>query len=283
MSSNSNIDLNGNIVNSIINSIYQTNLLSPNKNNNDYDKLIKTFQKLQPKNSPNGNNNSNNSKNNNYNNSNLNNNVYIFSKKDSKKKKKHGRCNSIYNNSNYENHLNIEVNIKNNLRVQSKKSFNNINPKNQNDKINSLNINFNNFTNNYNYNYNINSMNNTNNNHINNSNIGNNNYNNVNYNNSIKRKGKSNSQKLIIDKVINKNDANLKGIPINGFDKLITKKYNTRNYNIPMSMTDRIKQSNIYSTSIVNNNTNTNRNKNISKNHINKIKNNRIYHQKNKK
>ena len=282
VSSNSNIDLNGNIVNSIINSIYQTNLLSPNKNNNDYDKLIKTFQKFKnPKNSNNTNNNSNISRNNNQNNSN-NNNMYNYNKKDSKKKKKHGRCNSIHNNNNYENHLNIEVNIKNNLRVQSKKSLNNINNKSQNDNVNSLNINFNNFTNNYNYNYNINSMNNINNNHISNINSGNNNCNNVNYNNSIIRKGKSNSQKLIIDKVMNKNDANLKGIPINGFDKLITRKYNTRNYNIPMSVTDRIKQSNIYSTSIVNNNANSNRYKNISKNHNNKINNNRTK-QKNKK
>ena len=284
MSSNSNIDLNGNIVNSIINSIYQTNLLSSNKKDSEYDELIKTFQKFKkPKNSYNGNNNINNSKGNNHNNSKNNNNMYNNSNKDSKNKKNHGRCNSILNNNNYENHLNIEVNIKNNLRVQSKKSFNNINPKNQNDKINSLNINFNNFTNNYNYNYNINSMNNINNNHINNNNIGNNNCNNVNYNNSIKSKGKSNSQKLIIDKVINKYDANLKGIPINGFDKLITKKYNTRNYNIPMSATDRIKQSNMYSTSIVNNNTNSNRYQNISKNHNNKINNNRIYYKKNKK
>lgn len=125
-------------------------------------------------------------------------------------------------------------------------------------------------------------MNNINNNHISNINSGNNNCNNVNYNNSIIRKGKSNSQKLIIDKVMNKNDANLKGIPINGFDKLITRKYNTRNYNIPMSVTDRIKQSNIYSTSIVNNNANSNRYKNISKNHNNKINNNRTK-QKNKK
>ena len=281
VSSNSNIDLNGNIVNSIINSIYQTNLLSPNKNNNDYDKLIKTFQKFKnPKNSNNTNNNSNISRNNNQNNSN--NNMYNYNKKDSKKKKKHGRCNSIHNNNNYENHLNIEVNIKNNLRVQSKKSLNNINNKSQNDNVNSLNINFNNFTNNYNYNYNINSMNNINNNHISNINSGNNNCNNVNYNNSIIRKGKSNSQKLIIDKVMNKNDANLKGIPINGFDKLITRKYNTRNYNIPMSVTDRIKQSNIYSTSIVNNNANSNRYKNISKNRNNKINNNRTK-QKNKK
>ena len=282
VSSNSNIDLNGNIVNSIINSIYQTNLLSPNKNNNDYDKLIKTFQKFKnPKKSNNTNNNSNISRNNNQSYSN-NNNMYNYNKKDSKKKKKHGRCNSIHNNNNYENHLNIEVNIKNNLRVQSKKSLNNINNKSQNDNVNSLNINFNNFTNNYNYNYNINSMNNINNNHISNINSGNNNCNNVNYNNSIIRKGKSNSQKLIIDKVMNKNDANLKGIPINGFDKLITRKYNTRNYNIPMSVTDRIKQSNIYSTSIVNNNANSNRYKNISKNRNNKINNNRT-NQKNKK
>ena len=78
-------------------------------------------------------------------------------------------------------------------------------------------------------------------------------------------------------KVTNKNENNLKGIPINGFEKLITKKYNTRNYNIPMSVTDRIKQqTNLYTTSIVSNNTNSNRYKNINIRHSN----NRIYQKK---
>ena len=249
----SNIGLSGNLVNTIINSIYQTNLLSPNKKNIEYDKLMKTFQKFKrPTNSFNGSNNNTSKSNHNNNNKNIGN------RKDSQKKKKHGRSNSIYNNNNYDNHFNIEVNIKNNLRVQSKKAINNKNI-NQNDNPNSLNINFNNYTNNYNYNYNINSINNINSN-INNANNGNININYNNYSNSMINRGKSNSQKIITGKV-NKNEINFKGIPINGFDKLITKKYNTRNYNIPMSVTDRIKQTNIYSTSIASNSNNTNSNR----------------------
>ena len=264
-SSNSNIGISGSLVNTIINSIYQTNLLSPNKKNIEYEKLMKTFQKFKrPTNSFNGNNNSKNSKSNYNSNNNYNN---IVNKKDCKNKKKHDRCNSIYNtNNNNGNNFNIEVNIKNNMRIQSKKSVNNVNDKNQNDNnLNSLNINFNNYTNNYNYNYNINS---NNGNNAGNMNLINNN--NINYNNSMINKGKSNSQKIIMGKVLNKNEINFKGIPINGFEKLITKKYNTRNYNIPMSVTDRIKQqNNFYSTSIASNNTNSNRYKNINIRHSN--------------
>ena len=90
-------------------------------------------------------------------------------------------------------------------------------------------------------------------------------------------KGKSNSQKIIMGKVSNKNEINFKGIPINGFEKLITKKYNTRNYNIPMSVTDRIKQTNIYSTSIASNNTNSYRYKNSNNRYNN---NHKAYYQK---
>ena len=227
---------------------------------------MKTFQKFKrPISNNNGINNANNSKNK-YNSNNKNNKNNIIHKKELQKKKKHAKYNSIYNN-NYENNFNIEVNIKkNNVRVQSKKLVNNTNNKNQN--LNSLNINFNNYTNNYNYNYNINSVNNINNN-FNNINNGNINYNNINYNNSIINKGKSNSQKVIMVKTSNKNENNFKGIPINGFDKLITKKYNTRNYNIPMSVTDRIKQINIYSSSsIATNNTYSNRYKNSNNRQI---------------
>ena len=268
-SSITNIGINGNLVNTIINSIYQTNLLSPNEKSNEYDKLMKTFQKFKRPTNFNGNNNSNNSK------SNYNSTNNLVKKKDSQDKKKNGRFNRIYStNNNYGNNFNIEVNIKNNLRVQSKKSINDINNKNQNqnNNLNSLNINFNNYTNNYNYNYNINS------NNVNNVNNGNINFNNnINYNNSMINKGKSNSQKIILGKVINKKENNLKGIPINGFEKLITKKYNTRNYNIPMSVTDRIKQqTNLYSTSIASNNTNSNRYKNINARHSN----NKVYYQK---
>ena len=280
--SNSNVGINDNLVNTIINSIYQTNLLSPNKKNKEYDKLMKTFQKFKrPTNSFNGSINSNNSKSN-YNSSNNNiNNKNNLGRNDSQRKKKHERSNSNYIiNNNNDNHFNIEVNIKNNIMVQSKKSFNNMNKKHQgDDNINSLNINFNNYTNNYNYNYNINSINNVNNNanNINNENINLNN-NNPNYNNSTINKGKSNSQKIIKAKEGNKIENICKGIPINGFEKLITKKYNTRNYNIPMSVTDRVKQTNIYSTSIGSNNTNSNRYKNMSSRYI--YNNRVIYHQK---
>ena len=285
-SSNSNMGISGNLVNTIINSIYQTNLLSPNKKNLEYDKLMKTFHKFKrPTNSFNGNNIPgsniskgkyvNNKANNNINN-NINNNNRI--KKDSKSKKKHGRYNSIYNNvNNYENNFNIEVNIKNNMKVQPKKQTNN-----KNDNLNSLNINFNNYTNNINYNYNINSVasnsNNANNNPINNNtNNANININNNNYSNSIISKGKSSSQKIIMGKIAGKTDNNLKGIPINGFDKLITKKYNTRNYNIPMSVTERAKQANIYATSVASNNTNSNRYRNSNRGHMTI---NRIYQKK---
>ena len=290
-SSNSNIGLNGNLVNTIINSIYQTNLLSPNKKNLEYDKLMKTFHKFKrPKNSFNGNNvnvNGNGNSKGKYVNNNINGNNNM-NKKDSKNKKKHGRYNSIYNNvNNYENNFNIEVNIKNNLKVQPKKQINNNNNlinnnKNANDNLNSLNINFNNYTNNYNYNYNINSItsntNNVNNNPINNNtNNANININSNNYSNSIINKGKSSSQKIIMGKIAGKTDNNLKGIPINGFDKLITKKYNTRNYNIPMSVTERAKQGNMYATSVATNNTNSNRYRNSNSRHMTI---NRIYQKK---
>ena len=287
-SSNSNIGISGNLVNTIINSIYQTNLLSPNKKNIEYDKLMKTFHKFKrPTNSFSGNNNGNNNNNSkgkyNNNHNNVNNN-----KKDSKSKKKHGRYNSIYSsaNNNYENNLNIEVNIKNNLKVQQKKQTsnnNNINNnKHINDNLNSLNINFNNYTNNYNYNYNINSAsgnsNNINSNPINNNtNNANININSNNYSNSMVNKVKSSSQKIIMGKIVGKTDNNLKGIPINGFDKLITKKYNTRNYNIPLSVTERVKQANMYATSFATNNTNSNRYRNSNRAHMTI---NRIYQKK---
>jgi hypothetical protein len=286
-SSNSNIGISGNLVNTIINSIYQTNLLSPNKKNIEYDKLMKTFHKFKrPTNSFNGANNGNNNSKGKYTNNNHNNNIGSnnnnLNKKDSKSKKKHGRYNSIYSNTNnYENNLNIEVNIKNNLKVQPKKQLGN-NNKHINDNLNSLNINFNNYTNNYNYNYNINSAssnsNNANSNPINNNtNNANININTNNYSNSMINKNKSSSQKIIMGKVVGKTDNNLKGIPINGFDKLITKKYNTRNYNIPLSVTERVKQANMYATSFATNNTNSNRYRNSNRAHMTI---NRIYQKK---
>ena len=178
------------------------------------------------------------------------------------------------------------VDIKNNLKVQQKKQTsnnNNINNnKHINDNLNSLNINFNNYTNNYNYNYNINSAsgnsNNINSNPINNNtNNANININSNNYSNSMVNKVKSSSQKIIMGKIVGKTDNNLKGIPINGFDKLITKKYNTRNYNIPLSVTERVKQANMYATSFATNNTNSNRYRNSNRAHMTI---NRIYQKK---
>ena len=88
--------------------------------------------------------------------------------------------------------------------------------------------------------------------------------NNINHNNSTTNKVKSNSQKVINNKENKKTENKCKGIPTQGFDKVISKKYNTRNYNIPMSVTDRIKHTNLYSTSIVSSNSNSNRYKNKS-------------------
>jgi len=262
VSSNSNLGISTNLLNTIINNIYQTNLLSPFKKDIEYDKLMKTFQKFKrPMSSYNSNNNNNNNANNsknayNYNNGNNGNvNSKNPRKKESQKKKNQEKYNNLYDMNNLDNHFNIEVNIKDNNKGQSKKNLN------KNDNLKSLNINFNNYTNNYNYN--INPVNNN----ANNPNVNINNHN-VNYNNSIINKNKCSSQKIIImGKTNNKNEKNLKGIPINGFENLINKKYNTRNYNIPMSITDRLKQSNVYTTSIVNG-TNSNRYKNTNRHHI---------------
>lgn len=90
--SNSNIGINSNLVNTIINCICQTNLLSPHKKNIEYDKLIKTFQKFKnTTNSFNGTNHSNNSKSNNYIN---NNNINSFGKKDLFMCRDNGICNN---------------------------------------------------------------------------------------------------------------------------------------------------------------------------------------------
>ena len=254
-SSNSSRGNNYNLVNTIVNSIYQTNLLSPNKKNIEYEKLIKNFQKFKKPasiSSANKNNNKLNNTKNNYNNNNI---IKNYSKKVSQRKKNQERRSSIYDShNNYEKHINIEVKIKNNLKVHSKKSSINGNKdsikQKKNQKDNNKNINFNN----------------KNNNKTNKSNIRNINFNNTN-NNTIMNKIKSSSLKVIMDKAIDKKKNNFKGIPIHGFDKLISKKYNTRNYNIPMSVTDRLKQSNIYSSS--NTNANTYRYKNSSNKNIN--------------
>ena len=134
-------------------------------------------------------------------------------------------------------HFNIEININNN-----KYQKNIINSKNLNGK---LKINFNNYTNNYNYNYNINNQN-------NNSNITKN-----------EKLQKINSQKILMGNPIKSTRTNFKGLHINGFEKLIIQKYNTRNISSPISVTDRLKQTNIYSTAAI---LTKNHLKNISKN-----------------
>ena len=241
-SSNINIGINKNLVNTIINSLYQTNLFSPNRKNNDFEQLIKTFNKLQKP----INNNNLSSKNKNKGNNNTNN----IAKKDSKNKKGHIKYNSINNNIN---NYNIEVNIKDNKSQQKKQN----NKQQINDNVNSLNINFNNYTNNFNYNYNINQV--------------SNNTNNININNnSIINNRKSSSQKFIVGKIGGKNN-NLKGIPINGFDKLITKKYNTRNFNIPLSVTERAKKGKLYDIGTSNISNSNRYRKSNSKYMVNKI------------
>ena len=55
---------------------------------------------------------------------------------------------------------------------------------------------------------------------------------------------KSYSLKVLPIKQINQNKIIVKGIKINGFEKLISKKYTTRNIDIPQYVTDRIKKLN---------------------------------------
>ena len=81
---------------------------------------------------------------------------------------------------------------------------------------------------------------------------------------------KSSSLKVLPIKQLNQNKIIVKGIKINGFEKVISKKYNTRNIDIPKAVTDRIKI--INGANVVNNNTNryintsNNRKTNIKKN-----------------
>ena len=65
---------------------------------------------------------------------------------------------------------------------------------------------------------------------------------------------KSSSLKVLPIKQLNQNKIIVKGIKINGFEKVISKKYNTRNIDIPKAVTDRIKI--INGANAVNNNTN---------------------------
>ena len=89
---------------------------------------------------------------------------------------------------------------------------------------------------------------------------------------------KSCSLKVLPIKQLNQNKIMVKGIKINGFEKLISKKYTTRNIDIPKSVTDRIKKINGASVISSNHNryinTSNNRNTKFKKN-VNKfLKNN---------
>ena len=65
---------------------------------------------------------------------------------------------------------------------------------------------------------------------------------------------KSFSLKVLPIKQLNQNKLIVKGIKINGFEKIISKKYTTRNIDIPKSVTDRLKV--INGASVVNSNSN---------------------------
>ena len=89
---------------------------------------------------------------------------------------------------------------------------------------------------------------------------------------------KSCSLKVLPIKQLNQNKIMVKGIKINGFEKLISKKYTTRNIDIPKSVTDRLKKINGASVISSNHNryinTSNNRNTKFKKN-VNKfLKNN---------
>ena len=78
------------------------------------------------------------------------------------------------------------------------------------------------------------------------------------------------SLKVFPIKQMNQNKIIVKGIKINGFEKLVTKKYATRNIDIPKAVTDRIK------------NFNGNTSQNSSNRYINTSNNNRKKLAKNK-
>ena len=243
-------------------------------NFNNYEKMIKSLHKKQKTSTIIYNNNNNSSGANtqrscgNLYNSKINNESRNKINQQKPKTKKHSRCSSNYyhnsNNNNYEAYFNVELNIKNNSNNFNK---NIINAKNINGN---LNINFNNYTNNFNFNIKQQTNGGFNN------NISNNTSNIIEQKANLieKNTNKTNSQKVIIGNLVNKNDReNFKGIHINGFEKLITKKYSTRNYNVPMPATERLKQTNFYSTTAVPNNNTANSNR-YTKNNSKKKKNN---------
>ena len=115
----------------------------------------------------------------------------------------------------------------------------------------------------------------------NNTNINNNDNISINNNTGLTKENKSiilinnnvkiGSLKVFPIKQMNQNKIIVKGIKINGFEKLVTKKYATRNIDIPKAVTDRIK------------NFNGNTSQNSSNRYINTSNNNRKNLAKNKK
>ena len=115
----------------------------------------------------------------------------------------------------------------------------------------------------------------------NNTNINNNDNISINNNTELTKENKSiilinnnvkiGSLKVFPIKQMNQNKIIVKGIKINGFEKLVTKKYATRNIDIPKAVTDRIK------------NFNGNTSQNSSNRYINTSNNNRKNLAKNKK
>ena len=162
------------------------------------------------------------------------------------------------NNNNKEKHKrlsNNEINNINNKIINNKKDnkTNDINNNKKHSKCYS----------NMNINNGINNNSEKNNNIINNNNIKVNNNNNelINKNDESEKNIlfanndiKSFSLKVLPIKQLNKNKLIVKGIKINGFEKIISKKYTTRNIDIPKSVTDRLKL--INGASVVNSNSN---------------------------
>ena len=172
--------------------------------------------------------------------------------------------------------IKIEPNIKSNKKIiktnkiqiknndKNKKSSNSKNKKvnkinENNNKIKTFrhkkNVNSNNFISDINYNINLNNC------HLHTKNKSEfyqntNNNDNISINNNTEL-GKENKSIILINnnvkigslkvfpiKQINQNKIIVKGIKINGFEKLVSKKYETRNIGIPKAVTDRIKNVN---------------------------------------
>ena len=151
--------------------------------------------------------------------------------------------NDINNGNNYFSDINYNINLNNcHFHAKNKSEF------------------FQNFDNNSNINHNISINNNT--------ELGKENKSIILINNNVK----IGSLKVFPIKQVNQNKIIVKGIKINGFEKLVSKKYETRNKGIPKAVTDRIK--NINGGISQNNsnkyiNTSNNTRKQLAKNKIN--------------